>query len=41
MPYVFEYEKAFLCIVPFVIVCLVYIRVRVARRQRARGGSDA
>ena len=34
MPYLFEHEKAFLCMVAFVIVVLLYIRVRVARRRR-------
>ena len=34
MPYLFEHEKAFLCMVTFVIVVLLYIRVRVARRRR-------
>ncbi len=47
MPYLFEHEKLFLCMVAFVIVCLLYLRVRVARRVhssspvvRESAGSD-
>ena len=41
MPYLFEHEKAFLCIVAFVIVCLLYIRVRVAARARSEAVQQA
>ncbi|GKS58255.1 hypothetical protein YTPLAS18_17820 [Nitrospira sp.] len=40
MPYSLEHEKAFLCIVAFVIVVLLYIRVRVARRRRKSHPSE-
>lgn len=40
MPYGFEHEKAFLCIVAFVIVVLLYIRVRVIRRRRKAHQSE-
>ncbi len=43
MSYQFEYEKAFLCVVAFVIVALLVVRVRLARRRgqrRAPGGPE-
>ncbi len=36
MPYLFEHEKAFLCIVAFAIMAVLYLRMRVARIRRRR-----
>lgn len=43
MSYQFEYEKTFLCVVAFVIVALLLVRVRLARRRdqsRGPGGPE-
>lgn len=43
MSYQFEHEKVFLCVVAFVIVVLLLVRVRLARRRgqsRGPGGSE-